>query len=166
MSHRRPAMPSSMLRHQPKGQCRWCDTPILKPDGSINTARGWHPECVKIYRIACFSNDQREAVFQRDIGICARRGTDTINDLPKSTRMKAFLELGKSPPYWAMGPMGNLWQADHIRPLLDANRDLEFFLLSNLQTLCTKCRVEKGVEDNRRRKESRSVTVQPILEFA
>lgn len=55
-------------------------------------------------------------------------------------------------PYHHVGPMGHLWQADHIRPLLDANGDIEFYLLANLQTLCTPCHVAKGVEDNRRRK--------------
>lgn len=50
---------------------------------------------------------------------------------------------------------GAWWQADHIRPLIESEGRLEFFLLSNLQTLCHRCHVEKGKEDNRRRKATR-----------
>lgn len=155
-------MPLSMLRHQPKGQCRWCDEPILKPNGEVNTARGWHPECVTTYRIAAFSNDQRAAVWKRDHGVCARCGTDTVKEIKSPWSNRAFVPADT--PYHLVGPMGHLWQADHVRPLLDAKGDMAFYLLSNLQTLCTKCHVAKGVEDNRRRKAANSTTDQ--LTFA
>lgn len=61
----------------------------------------------------------------------------------------------QAPPYDAyhlQRGMGQLWQADHIRPLIEANGDLSFYLLANLQTLCTKCHLAKGAEDRQRRK--------------
>lgn len=48
------------------------------------------------------------------------------------------------------------WQHDHIRPLIEANGDIAFWQLDNIQTLCTRCHVQKGKEDNRRRKEQGS----------
>lgn len=51
---------------------------------------------------------------------------------------------------------GNLWQHDHIRPLVEANGDISFWHLDNIQTLCTACHVAKGKEDSRRRKAQRS----------
>lgn len=61
--------------------------------------------------------------------------------------------------------MGRLWQADHIRPLLEANGDISYFLLANLQTLCHECHIAKGKEDNRRRKElvRPTVAIQELL---
>lgn len=152
--HRRPPLPESMRRKQPKGQCRWCDTPILKPDGSVNTYRGWHPDCVTLYRIAAFSNDQRRAVWERDRGLCARCGTQTIRNVV----IRGFgntgdrvVDLAKV-PYHYLPPTGHLWQADHIRPLVEANGDLAYYAVANLQTLCTKCHLEKGANDRKRRK--------------
>lgn len=146
-------MPASMKAWTEPGMCRWCGLGIITK-GQRDKRRTWHPECVKIYRIACFSNDQRAAVWERDRGLCARCGTQTI----KNVLIRGFgntadraVDLAKV-PYHYLPPTGHLWQVDHIRPLLDANGDMEFYLLANLQTLCTKCHVAKGVEDNRRRK--------------
>lgn len=161
MKHRRPPLPESMKRHVPKGQCRWCNQPILKPDGTENRARNWHPACVDIYMIACFSDAQRKAVWKRDHGVCARCGTQTVKEVRGFTHRP--LDVMKL-PYHLLGPMGRLWQADHIRPLLEANGDMSYYLLSNLQTLCNGCHIQKGKEDNRRRKMSASPLRQ--MEFA
>jgi 5-methylcytosine-specific restriction endonuclease McrA len=48
--------------------------------------------------------------------------------------------------------LNSAWQHDHIRPLIEANGDLSFWQLGNIQTLCTACHVQKGKEDNARRR--------------
>lgn len=37
-----------------------------------------------------------------------------------------------------------------------ANGDISFWMLGNIQTLCTKCHIAKGKEDNARRRLARS----------
>lgn len=164
MKHRVPPLPESMRRHSQKGMCRWCAQPITKPNGDSDTRRTWHPDCVKIYRVAAFSSDQRAAVFERDRGVCAQCDAHTVEDM--TCRTESFRKVGKPPPYWAYPPMGNRWQADHIRPLLEANGDMSYFLLSNLQTLCHACHVAKGIADRRRRKEALRSVEQRTLQFA
>lgn len=46
---------------------------------------------------------------------------------------------------------GELWQADHIKPLIEAEGRLEYFTVENLQTLCSACHLSKGAEDKHRR---------------
>ncbi len=122
-------MPESMKAMATKGTCRWCAKPIVKADGAPDLRKTWHPACVTDYKIACSSSDQRRAVYARDKGVCARCGRDTDAERRGHFRRLTYHNTGK------------LWQADHIKPLID------------LQTLCTKpCHVEKGKEDNRRRK--------------
>lgn len=98
------------------------------------------------------SQEQRKRVFERDKAICARCGTDIA-----ATALERY-------PHWKsldfarqrmLHAGGDFWQADHIRPLVEANGDWSFFTLDNLQTLCTACHIEKGKEDNRRRKQAR-----------
>ena len=93
-SHRRPKMPKS-FSNPVRGQCRWCSEPVLDGKGKqVNRQRCWHPECAKIYRIACFSGDQRSAVFGRDKGICARCGLDTAKQaliIHETNRLDAWL---------------------------------------------------------------------------
>jgi hypothetical protein len=54
-----------------------------------------------------------------------------------------------------MSISGSAWQHDHIRPLIEANGDLTFWQLDNIQTLCTACHVAKTADDNRRIRASR-----------
>lgn len=115
-------MPPSMKAWTEPGMCRWCGLGIVT-SGQRDKRRTWHPECVKIYRIACFSNDQRAAVWERDHGVCARCETNTVVEV--SLRWSNRKIDPTKMPYHLVGPMGHLWQADHIRPLLEANADME-----------------------------------------
>ena len=106
-SCRRPPLP---FFRSPKGICRWCGSSIAPP------LRNWHPKCAAAYKLAINSGSQRNAVWQRDKGVCAC--------------------CGKSPKGW---------QADHITPLHsippsqleDYPACLRFWSIDNLQTLCT-----------------------------
>lgn len=191
-------------RPQTKGVCRWCDKAVLSPKGEPTTGT-WHSECVDAYKLLFWPAVTREAVFERDRGICALcgcnahrqharfmrvRGYDPRHPYPSSIRpdyMRWGLPRGDANGYatpqdrqrqdriWrsmevryakrkdrlaaaarerfcemvAQGwhEHGGGWQADHIRPLCEADGDLSFWELPNLRTLCTPCHKAKTRED-------------------
>ncbi len=73
------------VRPAPKGTCRWCGLAILKTNGQPAPVT-WHTACVAIYRIACFSGDQRRAVRDRDKGICAVCSIDCLRMMRRHSR--------------------------------------------------------------------------------
>lgn len=126
--HRKP----KLLPRQP-GSCRWCGLEIRKPDGSLWVRRTWHPECVDLVAIAKDSAAQRQHCWDKDRGKCNVCGKQTCDP----TRKKQWNS-------------GDLWQADHIRPLfLGKGLDRAFFAPENLQTICTECHKAKNVADAR-----------------
>lgn len=105
----------------PYGTCRWCGEDILKPDGTQNRRRNWHPECVEIYK-GTWPQAWRAAIYVRDGGVCARCLPDD------------------------QVPLG-AWEADHIVPLIDGGTwDIE-----NGQTLCPTHHREKTAVENSNR---------------
>lgn len=150
---RRPPMPKGV----PSDACPWCgDKPTEK-------RRRWHPECVTAYRVACFSDDQRRALWKRDHGVCAVCGTDTGSVLLswRATRRAAFLRPGDFERltacpvvdwkswYTPVERQTLEWAADHIKPLWSrpavvplADR-ASWWGMENLQTLCDPCHKAK-----------------------
>lgn len=125
--HRKP----KLLPKQP-GSCRWCGLEIRKPDGSLWTRRTWHPECVRLVDIAKNSAAQRKYCWERDRGKCRVCGKQAEDPQRR---------------HWNSG---DLWQADHIRPLfLGKGLDRAFFAPENLQTICTECHKAKNRADAR-----------------
>ena len=120
-SHRKAPMPA-WFHDAPWGTCRWCNKFITKEDGELNTRRRWHPECLHDYLIITRSNYAKRQVKKRDKAICA------------SCKIKCRLR--------------SEWNCDHIKPLIDANGDIEFWKLGNMQTLCVKCHAEKTLQEN------------------
>ncbi len=181
--HRKPPMPASFLRRpRLKGVCRWCDKPVLNAKGEA-TKGTWHPECVTAYKLIAWPADTRAAVWGRDQGICARCGLDAERQWKrwnKANRIITFTYWRKSSvkerhavrliqaaesrlARMGKGWKAGAWQHDHIRPLIEANGELSFWQLDNIQTLCGGCHVLKGREDNRRRKFIRAPMVQGEL---
>ncbi|TXI91054.1 MAG: HNH endonuclease [Chryseobacterium sp.] len=76
----------------------------------------WHKQCLFAYKIVTSPSFARKAVKQRDHGVCAicKQQFDDSD-----------------------------WQVDHIMPLKDSRGRLRYFLLSNMQTACTRCHQEK-----------------------
>lgn len=92
--------------------CRECGAPTKPP------RRSWcSDECVKTYRERC--RPVRDLVFERDDGICAICGTDTVD---REARTRSTLYMGE-------------WDADHIVPLCEGGEHS----LQNLRTLCKPC---------------------------
>lgn len=120
--HRLPPMPSWFM-DAPWGTCRWCNKTIYKDDGiTENKRRRWHPECVHKYLIISDHRYAKRQVKKRDKAICASCG--------------AFCRYRYE------------WNCDHIKPLIDAGKDISFWEIDNLQTLCIKCHNKKTLQEN------------------
>lgn len=135
-SHRRPPLP-----HWEKGAgfCRWCGA-ACEPN------RRWHGPCVTAYKIACWPAEARKAVWARDKGICAGCGINVAEQQARERiRNREEEETETNVRFWLKRfeghpAHGSLWQADHITPLVEANRDdLGLWSLTNLRLLCTRC---------------------------
>lgn len=95
--------------------CRQCTIEV--PRGRVTFCS---KACVHNWRIKTDPGYLRLAVFQRDNGICAKCGKDTLAD---SSRRRAR-------------GTGHLWQADHIVPVVEGGGECD---ISNMRTLCTDC---------------------------
>lgn len=182
MKHRRPPLP-----HWSKGKgfCRWCGEVVLKPDGT-QSKRQWHDPCVDAYKIAAWPAEARKAVWERDkgvCGVCCRNISQcVIEDMTDADlRKRAGLFRWEQKTWKTIpteGPLpnpesllsgirpnnGHYWQADHIIPLIEADRaDLSYWSLSNLRILCTKCHKAETKALAGRRAQDRKESIQPTL---
>jgi 5-methylcytosine-specific restriction protein A len=87
----------------------------------------------------------REQVFARDHGVCARCGVDT-EALRKNKRKLDYAARRQFEKEW--GGRRNLWDADHILPVVEGGGECD---LSNMRTLCLKCHREVTAELRARR---------------
>jgi len=156
MKHRRPPVP-----HWKKGKgfCRWCGEPVLGK-GGVPSARRWHPACVDAYKLAAWSAEQRRVCWVRDQGVCGVCGLDTAAELRALMDAETWrIRCSARVPYRA----GLLWQADHIRPLVEgAGLDLAYFAAENLRTTCTACHKAKTAREAAERAARRRAAVQPV----
>lgn len=112
--HRIPPKPPH-FDTTPPGTCRWCNGKIpLTAKGRESKSR-WHPACVDEYKLLFWPTATRKAVWKRDQGVCASCGK-------KCAR--------KGQPKWHM---------DHRLPLYEAHGNLDYWRMTNLQTLCGDC---------------------------
>jgi len=87
----------------------------------------------------------REQVFLRDRGVCARCGVDT-EALRKDKRKLDYRARKQFEKDW--GGRRNLWDADHIVPVVEGGGECD---LSNMRTLCLKCHQEETAALRQRR---------------
>lgn len=144
-----------MPRGIPSGACPWCG------EMSGEKRRRWHPECVTAYRVACFSGDQRRALWKRDRGICAACGVDTRMVMLRWRAIRPAARWADVPNlqpssvpnrrswYTPVECRTLEWAADHIKPLWSrpavvplADR-ATWWGMENLQTLCDPCHKAK-----------------------
>lgn len=131
--HRRPTLPHWNIA---RGSCRWCGQRIM--DGTRVLARRWHQDCVTAYKIACWPAIARFHVWKRDRGIC--QGCRL--DLAAESAKHPYNSENLLPDYFRdhVSSWAPAWQADHIRPLIEADpNDLSFWSLENLRVLCDRC---------------------------
>jgi 5-methylcytosine-specific restriction enzyme A len=110
------------LPRGPNGRalCRQCSNEV--PEGRRTFCS---KKCVDEWRIKTDPSHVRVLVFQRDRGICAKCGKDVFAATERRPRARGT---------------GDLWQADHIIPVIEGGGECE---LSNFRTLCTDCHKEE-----------------------
>ncbi len=142
------------LPHGPNGRnlCRWCNLEV--PQGRLTFCSEW---CVNEWRLRTDPGYLRDQVFERDRGICAQCGVDTVAEwkrLRRLDRRRRRLALAA----WGLRRMSrlSLWDADHIVPVVEGGGECD---LSNIRTLCLKCHRAATAELRRRATERQ----EPVL---
>lgn len=123
--------------------CRWCNLEV--PPRRHTFCSDW---CVHEWRLRSDPGYLREQVLQRDKGVCALCRIDT---------RAAYLELRRARgthrlrllTKWGLKRMSrkSLWDADHIRAVVEGGGECD---LENLRTLCLLCHRQQTVELRRR----------------
>lgn len=144
---RMPAKPPILCRlcerSIPKGRYSWCGD-----------------ECVEAYYLTVSSSYLRARTYERDKGICAECGLDTVvlyrrvNKMELPQRKEACLVLaenGFNTGSYNWPGVGSLWDADHIESL-DEGGSWEML---NVQTLCHFCHKKKTAEQAGRKGKQR-----------
>jgi 5-methylcytosine-specific restriction protein A len=128
--------PSSLARG-PGGDalCRWCQQET--PKGRYTFCSDG---CVHEWKLRTDPGYLREQVFERDRGVCAQCGVDTMalrRDMRKLDYAARRLFLKK----WRVreNSRKSLWDADHVLPVAEGGGQCD---LSNMRTLCLICHRE------------------------
>ncbi len=96
-------------------------------------------QCADSFSLKTSAMEVRIAVFKRDKGICAKCGKDVFEN--------AFWRSGVPRTRRARGS-GDLWQADHIVPVVEGGGACG---LDNYRTLCTACHKAETADLAKRR---------------
>ena len=128
--------------------CRWCKTEVPKRRRTFCS-----DACVHEWKLRTDPGYLREKVFDRDHGVCAACGIDTValrGDLRKLdyAARRQFLKT------WRLreGSRKSLWDADHILPVAEGGGQCD---LSNMRTLCLKCHAAATAALRKRLSESK-----------
>jgi 5-methylcytosine-specific restriction protein A len=121
--------------------CRRCNAEVPKGRQTF-CSKG----CVHEWRIRTDPGYLRQETFKRDRGVCAVCGIDTMGD--REDRRKRSRGTG------------HLWQADHIKPVVEGGGECA---LDNIRTLCTPCHRETTKALAARRAEERKAAKHPRL---
>lgn len=130
--------PPMPFAQAPSGICRFCG------ESTDSKRRNWHPECIPQWQVATTVSMARQAAFDKCGGKCEACGREhKVND----TRG---------------------WQHDHIVPLWKAPRELQYWLVGNLQVLCAApCHQRKTAREARERADARKgPEMQEVMELA
>jgi hypothetical protein len=108
--------------------CRWCSLEV--PAGRQTFCSSY---CVHEWKLRSDPGYLRDKVFERDRGICALCGADTLS-LRKHKRKLGYAERLAFEHEW--GRRKTLWDADHIVPVAEGGGECD---LANMRTLCLPC---------------------------
>jgi 5-methylcytosine-specific restriction endonuclease McrA len=127
------ADPKSLDR-APSGRplCRWCRAETPKGRRTFCSAA-----CVHEWKLRTDPGYLREKVLERDKGVCAACGTDTLA-LRRDLRKLDYAARRRFLKDWGLreGSRKSLWDADHIVPVAEGGGQCD---LANMRTLCLKC---------------------------
>jgi len=131
-------MPGGWVKRQ-RGPCRWCGAGV--PKGRFTFCGD---VCVHQWKLRTDRGYLREQVFARDRGVCAACGLDT-ETLRRDKRKLDYRARRQFEKEW--GARRNLWDADHILPVVEGGGECD---LGNIRTLCLKCHRMATAELRRR----------------
>jgi 5-methylcytosine-specific restriction enzyme A len=137
----RRVQPGGWVRERRRGNCRWCGSAV--PKGRFTFCG---EACVHNWKLRTDPGYLRAQVFLRDRGVCALCGVDT-EALRKNKRKLDFNARRQFEKDW--GGRRNLWDADHIVPVVEGGGECD---LSNIRSLCLKCHREVTAALRARRK--------------
>ena len=127
----------STVERSPAGRpvCRWCGKEVGKRRRTFCS-----DACVHEWKLRTDPGYLREKVFERDKGICAQCGADSVS-LRKDMRKLDFAARRQFLKQWGLreGSRKSLWDADHIVPVAEGGGQCD---LSNMRTLCLLCHRE------------------------
>lgn len=129
-NHRQAPRPTSW--NCSRGYCRFCGEPIIE-DGKQNNRKHWHQSCADTWRRMNNPSESKKIVFHRERGKCQGE-----NCKYSSLDIKDF-------------------DLDHIKPLIESNGDMTYWMLGNLQLLCKRCHKTKTAIDMERLKQARAL---------
>jgi len=121
----------------PKGEngrnlCRWCSLEV--PKGRLTFCSDF---CVDEWRLRTDPGYLREKTFERDRGVCAVCGVDTVAAWIDVKKRRGAARV-KLLHHWGLKTLTrrSLWDADHIVPVIEGGGACD---LSNIRTLCLRC---------------------------
>ncbi|MCU1327097.1 MAG: endonuclease [Bryobacterales bacterium] len=120
------------LGSEGRALCRWCSTEVPKKRRSFCTEA-----CVHEWKLRTNPGYLREHVLQRDKGVCAQCGVDTVA-LRRDMRKLDYAARRKLLKQWRLTEKSrkSLWDADHIVPVAEGGGQCD---LQNMRTLCLLC---------------------------
>lgn len=150
----------------PKGRrlCRWCGTEVEPPRRTF-----CGDPCIHEWKVRSSAQYAREQVFERDRGVCAICGTNTVEQVrtleaefgdPGRSKYHWFVAYGRGKAFanrlrqlaiskarWQSRSRG-CWDMDHIVPVVEGGGSCG---LDNLRTLCLRCHRGQTRQLRRRR---------------
>jgi 5-methylcytosine-specific restriction enzyme A len=131
-----------------RGLCRWCSLEV--PRGRFTFCSEY---CVHEWKLRTQPGYLREQVFERDGGVCARCGVDT---LAAARRLRSSRGQNRAMllAHWGLKQRTrkSLWDADHILPVSEGGGECD---LENIRTLCLRCHRAATLELRARRRQAR-----------
>ena len=122
------------LPRGPNGRalCRWCALEV--PRGRYTFCSQF---CVHEWKLRTQPAYLREQVLERDRGICASCGIDTIVAARK-LRFSRGTNRTSLLAHWGLRKRSrrSLWDADHVVPVMEGGGECD---LGNIRTLCLRC---------------------------
>jgi 5-methylcytosine-specific restriction enzyme A len=131
-----------------RGLCRWCSLEV--PRGRFTFCSEY---CVHEWKLRTQPAYLREKVFERDRGVCAACGVDTVA-AARRLRYSRDRNRGELLTHWGLRQRTrkSLWDADHILPVAEGGGECD---LDNIRTLCLRCHRAATTELRRRMRQKR-----------
>ena len=133
-----------------RGLCRWCSLEV--PRGRFTFCSEY---CVHEWKLRTQPAYLREQVFDRDGGICALCGVNTV---AAARRLRYSRRACRTALLAHWGLKGRtrktLWDADHIVPVAEGGGECD---LDNLRTLCLRCHRQATMELRQRIRKAKHV---------